>query len=45
MKQNEISSEAGISRRTVARVLSSLKEKGIIEGIGSDRSGYWKILK
>lgn len=32
-----------VSRKTLALIIKSLKEKGIIERIGSDRKGYWKI--
>ncbi|MCQ2609785.1 MAG: winged helix-turn-helix transcriptional regulator, partial [Lachnospiraceae bacterium] len=28
---------------TVKRCLKSLKDKGIIQRIGSDRKGYWRI--
>lgn len=34
-----------ISRKTVAVRLKKLREKGIIERVGSDRKGYWNILK
>ena len=33
----------GISRKSVAGYLKNLKEKRIIERIGSSRKGYWKI--
>lgn len=39
----KLSEKMGISRKTVAQRLKQLKEKGIIERIGSDRKGYWKI--
>lgn len=32
-----------ISRKTVAVRLKALREKGMIERVGSDRKGYWKI--
>lgn len=32
-----------LSRKTVSQRLKDLKETGIIERIGSDRKGYWKI--
>ena len=35
----------GKSRATVARALAELKAKGYIERVGSDKSGYWKVLK
>ena len=33
------------ARRTVARALNELKEKGYIERVGSDKKGFWKVLK
>lgn len=35
----------GRSSRTFQRVLDSLKEKMIIERVGSHKTGYWKVLK
>ncbi len=35
----------GISRRTVSRIFNSLVEKGYIERIGTNKKGYWKIIK
>lgn len=32
-----------IGTTTVYRYIESLKEKGVVERIGSDRGGYWKI--
>ena len=37
--------ELGISRRTVSRIFASLVEKGFIERIGTNKKGYWKIIK
>lgn len=39
----KLSEKIGISKKTVGQRLKQLKEKGIIERIGSDRNGYWKI--
>ena len=33
------------TKRTAERYLKSLQEKGYIERSGSDKSGYWKIIK
>ena len=33
----------GVSRKTVAGYLKNLKEKGVIERVGSDQKGYWRI--
>ena len=40
----QLAEKMKISRKTVAARLKRLKEKGIIERVGSDRKGYWKIL-
>lgn len=34
-----------VSRSTIMRCIKHLKEQGIIERVGSDRKGYWKIIK
>ena len=33
----------GISKKTVAEHIKSLKDKGIIERIGNNKKGYWQI--
>ena len=40
-----IAKKLDLSRKTVSKRLKEMKEKGIIERIGSDRKGYWKINK
>ena len=44
LSQKEIAKTTKIPYRTVQRLMSSLKHKKIIERIGSNKSGYWKIL-
>ena len=34
-----------IGTTTVSRYIESLKVKGVIERIGSDKGGYWKIKR
>lgn len=41
----QLADKLKISRKTVATRLKSLKEKGVVKRIGSDRKGYWKILQ
>ncbi len=43
--RQELAEETSKSLRTIQRTLDSLREKNLIERIGSDRSGYWKIRK
>lgn len=41
----EISERLNMSLSTVKRKIKALKEQGIIERIGSDKTGYWKIIE
>ena len=41
----EISERLKLSLSTVKRKIKDLKEQGIIERIGSDKTGYWKIIE
>jgi ATP-dependent DNA helicase RecG len=34
-----------ISKRTVSRVFESLVKKGYIQRVGSNKKGYWKVIK
>ena len=33
----------GIPKTSLERIISSMKEKGLLERVGSDKNGYWKI--
>ena len=39
----ELSATTGMGRRTIARNIAELKEKGILERVGEDKNGYWKL--
>ena len=41
----QMSEELGLTKRTIERTLSKLREKGVIVRIGSSRSGKWEIKK
>lgn len=41
----ELSEQFGKHKTTIIRALNQLKKKGLIEHIGSNRDGYWKIKK
>ena len=41
----EMADSIGIIRRTVAKHIKSLQEKGIIKRIGPDKEGYWKVIE
>ena len=38
-----LAEKLGVSRKTISERIRSLKEKGIIQRIGSDSKGYWKV--
>ena len=39
----QLAKRLSVSRKSIASRLKKLKEKGVIERVGSDRSGYWKV--
>lgn len=41
---SEVVEKCGKSIRTVNRVISSLKSKRLIERVGSNKTGYWKVV-
>ncbi len=41
---NEISESLKISLSTTKREIKKLKEQGVIERVGSDKTGSWKVL-
>lgn len=41
----EMKEKTGLSMSTVERTIKSLKEKGIIERVGSNKTGQWRIIK
>lgn len=43
--QKELAKNTNISLRTIKRVISDLKQNGQIKRIGSNKKGYWQILK
>lgn len=51
LKQNpkanyrELADKTGYSQATIKRHIQELKKIGIIERIGSDKTGYWKIIE
>jgi len=40
-----LASSIGISDRKIESNLQKLKAKGLIERVGADRGGYWKVIK
>ncbi|MDD4730207.1 MAG: winged helix-turn-helix domain-containing protein [Dysgonamonadaceae bacterium] len=43
--QKNIAIKTGLSTRTVSREIRELRDTGVIRRIGSDRLGYWEIVK
>ena len=45
ISNKEIAEKLNCSPKTVYRYIKELKSDGIIERVGSDKQGYWKINK
>jgi predicted HTH transcriptional regulator len=43
--QKRLSEITGLSTRTISREIKELREAGVINRVGSDRVGYWDIVK
>ena len=42
--RKEMAGSLGINESAIQKHVEKLKEKGVIERIGGDRGGYWKVL-
>ena len=45
MTIDEVCKKVGVTKRVTERHFERLKKNGIIKRIGSDKTGYWKILE
>ena len=43
LTNQQLIAKLGIPQRTISRILAKLKDNGLIERIGSDKSGQWKV--
>lgn len=43
--KEDIIKETGFSSRKIDRTIKSLKEKGLLKRIGSNKKGYWEVIK
>ncbi len=41
----EMAKDIGKDITTIKRAISALKEKDLLQRIGSDKTGYWKVTK
>ena len=39
----DLAEKLGTSRKTISSRIKTLKEKGILQRVGSDTKGYWKV--
>jgi len=42
---SDISEKLDISKSAIQKHIENLKSKGLIERVGADRGGYWKVSK
>lgn len=45
LTQEELSKILGKGRSTIAKNIKILKDNGYLDRIGSDKNGFWKVLK
>ena len=43
--QKRLSDITGLSTRTISREIKELRDTNVIKRVGSDRAGYWEIMK
>ena len=43
--KNNLQMVTSIEKGTIDRTIKALKEKEVIERVGSNKNGYWKVLK
>jgi ATP-dependent DNA helicase RecG len=41
----KLAESVGITTRSIERNISILKDKGLLERVGPDRTGYWKVIE
>ncbi|MBP5737590.1 MAG: hypothetical protein J6X38_00700, partial [Abditibacteriota bacterium] len=44
IKREDILTETKIGKGTLDRAIKSLKDKGLIERVGPNKTGYWRVL-
>lgn len=44
MTSVQLADHIGVSPRAIGKAIQSLKEQGLLERIGSNKSGFWKVL-
>lgn len=43
--KDDVIKETGLASRKIDRIIKSLKEKGLLKRVGSNKNGYWEVLK
>ena len=43
--KDEVIKQTGLSSRTIDRIIKSLKRKELLRRVGSNKNGYWEVLK
>ena len=42
---DKLSNKVGVTKRTIERAISFLQKEGIIQRVGSKKSGSWRVIK
>lgn len=42
--QKELAQEMEYTEQYIRKIIKSLKDKGLLERVGADKTGYWRII-
>ena len=43
LTRDELAERTGLSLGGIKKIINSLRENGLIERVGSNKTGYWKV--
>jgi len=45
LNSNDLAEKLGVSRKTIERDMTVLQEKGLVQRVGSNKTGHWELVK
>ena len=44
LNSNDLAEKLGVSRKTIERDMTVLQEKGLVQRVGSNKTGHWELV-
>ena len=44
LNSNNLAEKLGVSRKTIERDMTVLQEKGLVQRVGSNKTGHWELV-